>query len=66
MNAEERRMLAALAERLERTQSDVVRLLVREAVHELCAKSQAGCQQAGTLGASEGHDGLEVNHGEPL
>ena len=35
MNSEERRMLVALAERLQRTQSDTVRLLIREAVREL-------------------------------
>ena len=35
VNAEERRMLVALAQRLQRSQGDVVRLLVREATREL-------------------------------
>ena len=39
VNAEERQMLMALAAHLQRTQSDAVRLLVREAVRELGADS---------------------------
>jgi hypothetical protein len=35
INAEERRLLAALANRLQRSQSDTVRLLIREAAKEL-------------------------------
>jgi hypothetical protein len=35
VNAEERRMLNALAQKLKRSRSDVVRLLVREALREL-------------------------------
>jgi hypothetical protein len=34
-NAEERRILATLAQRLQRSQSDAVRLVIREAVHSL-------------------------------
>jgi uncharacterized protein (DUF1778 family) len=40
VNRDERRMLAAVAERLQRTQSDAVRLLIREAARELIAKQQ--------------------------
>jgi len=40
VNAEERRMLLALAKRLQRSQSDVVRLLIREAVRELARAEQ--------------------------
>lgn len=35
VNSEERQMLVALAERLQRTQSDAVRWLIREATREL-------------------------------
>jgi hypothetical protein len=35
VNAEERHMLVALAERLQRSQSDTVRLLIRQAAREL-------------------------------
>jgi hypothetical protein len=35
VNSEERQTLVALAERLQRSQSDVVRLLIREAVRYL-------------------------------
>jgi len=35
LNSEERQMLMALAERLRRSQSDAVRLLIREAMREL-------------------------------
>ena len=38
LNSKERRMLVSLAERLRRTQSDAVRLLIREAVRELAAQ----------------------------
>ena len=40
VNRDERQMLAAVAERLQRTQSDAVRLLIREAAREL-VKSEA-------------------------
>lgn len=35
VNSEERQMLVALAQRLQRSQSDAVRLLIREATREL-------------------------------
>lgn len=35
VNREERRVLEALAQRLERSQSDAVRLLIREAAREM-------------------------------
>jgi len=35
VNAEERRILASLAARLERSQSDAVRVLIREAARDL-------------------------------
>ena len=37
-NQDERRILAALADRLQRSQSDTVRWLIREAVQELKVK----------------------------
>ncbi len=37
VNRDERRMIEGLAARLERSQSDVLRLLVREAARELAA-----------------------------
>ena len=39
-NDEERRILTALAQRLQRSQSDSVRWLIREAAHELKVKPQ--------------------------
>ncbi len=38
VNADERQLIAALADRLQRSQSDAVRLLIREAAHELLDK----------------------------
>ena len=38
VNQAERRMLENLAERLQRTQSDAVRLLIREAAQQLAAE----------------------------
>ena len=40
LNVKERRMLMALARRLQRSRSDTVRLLVREAVRELIHASE--------------------------
>ena len=48
VNAEERHMLAALAKRLQRTKSDTVRLLVREAHRALAGErkvDEAGRQE---------------------
>ena len=39
VNQDERRMIEALAARLQRTQSDAVRLIVREAAQELLCPS---------------------------
>lgn len=41
VNAAERRMLGALARQLRRSQSDTVRLLIREAVRELARPTEA-------------------------
>ena len=41
INSEERRMIQALAERLQRSQSDTVRLLIREAVRSLLPSGNA-------------------------
>lgn len=40
VNQDERRMLETLAEKLQRTQGDAVRLLIREATRELVAADQ--------------------------
>ena len=40
-NNEERRLLATLAERLQRSRSDVVRSLIRRAAHELGINSDS-------------------------
>lgn len=40
VNSEERGMLLALAERLQRSQSDTVRLLIRKTVRELAQPEQ--------------------------
>ncbi len=45
VNADERRLIAALANRLQRSQSDAVRLVVREAARELMSKSDVGQPQ---------------------
>jgi hypothetical protein len=50
---EERRMLAAVARRLARTESDVVRLLIREAARELDQRADEEKAERGTL-KSEG------------
>jgi hypothetical protein len=44
VNTNERRMLKALAERLQRSQSDAVRLLIREAARELVVNSNHDTQ----------------------
>lgn len=46
VNADERRILNALAQRLERTQSDAVRLLIREAARELATDEAKQKQQS--------------------
>jgi uncharacterized protein (DUF1778 family) len=38
VNVDERQLIAALADRLQRSQSDAVRWLIREAAHELLDK----------------------------
>ncbi len=53
VNADERQLIAALADRLQRSQSDAVRLLIREAAHELLGKpdaTDAGRQAEGMEG----------------
>jgi predicted DNA-binding protein len=47
VSAEERQMIKALAQRLQRSQSDVVRLLVREAVQGLAATADQQPQAEG-------------------
>lgn len=42
VNEKERRMLAALARKLKRSRSDVVRLLVREALEQLRRSGEGG------------------------
>ncbi|MDP7560534.1 MAG: hypothetical protein QF745_08335 [Planctomycetota bacterium] len=46
MSTNERRSLTALAARLQRTKSDTVRLLVREAGEELVSDSRTNKQEA--------------------
>lgn len=50
VNSDERRILANLAQRLERSQSDAVRLLIREAAREL----------------GRGGDGVPLPHVQPV
>ena len=51
VNATERQLLTALAERLQRSQSDAVRLLIREAVRDLTAESSKAQPAAQPLAA---------------
>jgi hypothetical protein len=46
VNDAERRMIALIAERLQRSQSDAVRLLIREAARELETQSQVASNVA--------------------
>jgi hypothetical protein len=46
VNDAERRMIALIAERLQRSQSDAVRLLIREAARELEMQSQVASNVA--------------------
>ncbi len=55
INADERRILAALADRLQRSQSDAIRLLIRTAAEELNAN-------AGETAKVNAASGYEVKH----
>jgi hypothetical protein len=53
VNEQERRMVATLAMRLQRTQSDAIRLLVREAVAQL--EATPGASAANKRGSNAQH-----------
>lgn len=50
VNADERRMIKRLAERLQRTQSDAVRLVIREALRALTADNTTTGEAAAPKG----------------
>jgi|SRR6266487_4875634 len=57
VNREERRLITALAARLERNESDLLRFLVRQAAHEFGAMLSSESRQKGIPDAQLANDG---------
>jgi len=61
VNADERRILAALADYLNRSQSDALRLLIREAARELITDAPAQATRQTDAERGEGVKHAETN-----